>query len=150
MSEQKIFVAMRSIDRRTFISPTSTAPDFFELNDIQADRLSLESRVAGLMRTHESVIVNSDHMLRTPSDVHDVQGYAVYMRSVVDYEKARDHGHFDVHDVREMRKGLLELASDVDVASEQERRIHRIKAELFKQVINLFEGKSPDGPRRRS
>ena len=148
--ERQLLVAMRSTDRRTLISPTKLAPDFFELDDTHADKsIPIENRVAGMMRTHEGVIVNSDHLLRTPADAEGITGYAVYLRGVVDFQKAQEHGQFDVRDLRDMRHGLLELVSDVDNTPEQERRIHRIKAELFQQVINLFEGKGIDGPRRR-
>lgn len=149
--QRQLLVAMRSTDRRTLISPTTMAPDFFTFDDSHADkRLGVESRVAGMMRAHEGVFVNSDHALRTPDDAQEYTGYAVYLRGVADYDKASNHGHFDVHDVRDMRHGLLELIADVGNTPPEERRIHRIKAELFQQVINLFEGKSIDGPHRRT
>ena len=149
--ESKLLVAMRSTDRRMLIGPSLTKPDFFTLDNEHQDKsIPLESRVGGMMRSHEGVIVMSDHLLRTPKDAPEITGYAVYLRSVVDFQKSNEQGHFTPKDVRDARHDLLLAAHDIDNTPEEVRRMSRIKAELFQQVINLFDGKGIDGARRRA
>ncbi len=140
---KKAFVAVRTMDRRSFISPTQDAPDFFDL-DILPDSITIESRVTGGMRSHHGIIVNSDHALSVPRDEHAIIGRAVYQRSIVDYEQSGAHGIFTPQDVNVMRRDLLAWSKDEsDTFTEEEKRIFRIKEMLFQQVINLFNGRSP-------
>lgn len=148
--QKRLFIAMRSADRRTLISPSSYAPDFFVYNKPDDPRLSLESRVHGVMRTHAHVNVNSDHVLRMPAEEAESSAYAVYYSSTTDYATMANYGKFDVRDVRAMRHDLDRWAQNIADFPEMERRDFRIKAELFQQVINLFEGKSIGNLRRPS
>src|SRR6218665_600970 len=141
-AKKQLFVAMRTPDRRELISPTSLTPDFFQFDDFTDARPSIESRVQGLMRTHAGVTVNSDHLLRSPEGEANVRGYAVYRSKTVDESLAQDHHNFSVHDVRGQYHDLQALSNDETTFTQLERRTFRIKAELFRQVLNLFDGKS--------
>lgn len=148
--QSRLFIAMRSSDRRTLISPSNVAPDFFVYDNVDDSRLSLESRVHGVMRSHAHVNVNSDHALRMPAEEPESSAYAVYYSSTNDYASLARYGKFDVRDVRMMRHDLDVKAQNIADFPEMERRDFRIKSALFQQVINLFEGKSIGSLRRPS
>lgn len=146
----RLFIAMRSADRKHLISPSSVAPDFFTYNDIGEPRLSIESRVHGVMRSHAHVHVNSDHALRMPSEEPQSSAYAVYYSSTNDHAAVEGYGTFSVRDVRTLHHDLDRMAQNIADFPEMERREFRIKAALFEQVINLFEHNTAGAPRRPS
>ncbi len=148
-NEKQLYVAVRSMDRQTFYSPTQNTPDFFTFS-LQPDTMPLENRVGGMMRTHHGIIVYPDQRLVRLKDEPDVIGEATYLRHVVDYEAVRDHGKFTVRDIRDARHDLLAWSKDTsDTFTPEEQRIFRIKEALFQQVISLFETRGPRGPEHR-
>jgi|GEM_PF-4419615 len=141
-NDREAYVAMRSMDRKIFYSPTDKAPDFFTF-PIAHESLPLESRVIGGMRTHFGVIANNDHQLTLPNgESKNAVAYATYLRYTVDREKAQDWGYFNSHDIRAMRHDLLQWSDDDTTFTPEERRSFRIRAFLFNQVITLFDGRT--------
>ena len=147
--QSRLFVAMRSTDRRVLLSPSDATPDFFIFNNLDDPRIPLENRAQGLMRAHAKVNVNSDHALHMPEEEPGSQAYAVYFNSTTDFETTSGFGKFDVKAVRQARHTLEIMNQNIADFPELERREFRIKAALFQQVINLMEGKSPRAPRWR-
>jgi hypothetical protein len=143
----RLLVAVRTMDRRTLISPTQATPDLFEVA-MTPEPIGLENRVARDMRDNHGIVVNSDHSLSIPEEDRPTLGYAVYQRHTVDYEKAGSHGLFTPHEVNIARQELLEWSHDTsDVFSEEEKRLFRIKAHLFHQVLVLFSDRGLRRPR---
>lgn len=147
-NEKHLFVAVRSMDRRTLISPSKLAPDFFNFH-VEPQPISLEKRAANLMFDTHGVVVNSDHQLHAPSGEDSVIARATYLRHIAVPERAEAHGHFDVAEVEGAHHDFTSWSNNESEFTEEERRLFRIKAHLFRQVLFLFDGKNPYGGARR-
>lgn len=143
----RLLVAVRTMDRRTFVSPSQATPDFFDI-EMTPERISVEDRILREMRSEHGIVVNSDHRLSMPDNEQGVIGHAVYQRHTVNYEQAGTHGQFTPHEVNVARQELLEWSHDTsDLFTDEEKRLFRIKAHLFHQVLTLFSDRGLRRPR---
>ncbi len=132
----RALVAVRTPDRRTLISPTKDHPDFFDIT-LNAERISTENKIIGTISSEYGIVVGNDHALRGVNGEPSTIGWATYLRHTRDYDRAQSFGHFTVHDVKEQYKTLRSVIDD-EGSEDELRRESRLKAELFKRVIALF------------
>lgn len=141
----RLFVAVRSMDRRQYISPTKAAPDLFEV-PVTPQTMSIETRVNDGMKAEHGFSVKPDYRLDAPLESPNISAMAVFHHSTVDYTKAGEHGHFTPHEVNETYHQLHDWSLDAANFTEAERRLFKVKAHLFRQVLHLFSNRGARRP----
>ncbi len=134
-----LFVAVRTQDRRSLISPSLDTPDFFTFTVPPQERpLPVENLAQGLIRNHHGLAVNTDFALYPPGP--GSAAFLMYQRHILDYEKSAGHGVFGHKAIRDtyhtLRESIQNSPDDAD--AENMQRHTRIKAELFHQLLRLF------------